>query len=529
LDFRFADFEIGVAQHELRRKGEVVPIEPQVFDLLVYLVRNRHRIVSKNELISAVWHGRVVSEAALSSRVSTARRAIGDNGDDQVLIRTHHKRGFRFVGNVENNSSPDALGAIPARKLALAGEAATAPALVQAEKPSIVVLPFQNMSGDLDQEYLADGLTEDIITGLSRQRWFSVIARNCSFSLKGKAIDIRKVACELGVQYVLEGSVRKAADRVRVTTQLSDATTRVQFWANRHDSVFVSIFDHQDEITNRIIDSVRCQVIKAEAARVGRQLPENMGAPDLVIQALPHMWRASAEEQRLAQQLLQQAVTLDAGYAHAHALLGWTYASMFNLESHTPIGELTERALDAGARALTLDDQEHWGHLVLGLGYARRRRSEAAVTHLSKSVDLNPNFALGHAGLGYAFACGGQPERGLKSLAQARRLSPLDPFLAMYAPVVRYMALFALGQYEETLTVCRAMAARHPHHAGARRLMTVSLGLLDRTDEARESLAHTLALQPDLSSDHVANDTVYADASDRFRFLLGLQKAGLRD
>ncbi|HET7382137.1 MAG TPA: hypothetical protein VFJ59_06095 [Pseudolabrys sp.] len=411
----------------------------------------------------------------------------------------------------------------------MASEAATAPALVQAEKPSIAVLPFKNMSRDPEQEYLADGLTEDIITGLSRQRWFSVIARNCSFSLKGKAIDIRKVACELGVQYVLEGSVRKAADRVRVTAQLSDATKCVQLWADRHDSVFVSIFDHQDEITNRIIDSVKSQVIKAEAARVRCQLPENMDVPDLVIQALPHMWRTSAEEHRLAQELLQQAVTLDAGYAHAHALLGWTYASMFNLESHTPIGELTERALDAGARALTLDDQEHWGHLVLGLGYARRRRPEAAVTHLSKSVDLSPNFALGHAGLGYAFACGGQPERGLKSLAQAQRLSPLDPFLAMYAPVVRYMALFALGQYEETLTVCRAMAARHPHHAGARRLMTVSLGLLDRTDEARESLAHTLALQPDLSSDHVANDTVYADASDRLRFLLGLQKAGLRD
>lgn len=529
MDFRFTDFEIDVARHELRRKGEVVPIEPQVFDLLVHLVRNRNRIVSKDELISAVWHGRVVSEAALSSRVSAARRAIGDNGDDQVLIRTHHKRGFRFVGNVENNSSPDALAAIPARKLALASEAATAPALIQAEKPSIVVLPFQNMSGDPEQGYLADGLTEDIITGLSRQRWFSVIARNCSFSLKDKAIDIRKVACELGVQYLLEGSVRKAADRVRVAAQLSDATKRVQLWADRHDSAFVSIFDHQDEITNRIIDSVRSQVIMAEAARVRRQLPENIGAPDLVIQALPHMWRTSAEEQRLAQELLQHAVTLDAGYAHAYALLGWTYASMFNLESHTPIGELTERALDAGARALTLNDQEHWGHLVLGLGYARRRRPEVAVTHLSKSVDLNPNFALGYAGLGYAFACGGQPERGLKSLAQAQRLSPLDPFLAMYAPVVRYMALFALGQYEETLTVCRAMAARHPHHAGARRLMTVSLGLLDRTDEARESLAHTLALQPDLSSDHVANNTVYADASDRFRFLLGLQKAGLRD
>jgi len=151
------------------------------------------------------------------------------------------------------------------------------------------------------------------------------------------------------------------------------------------------------------------------------------------------------------------------------------------------------------------------------------------VKHLSNAVYLNPNFALGHAGLGYAFACCGQPKRGLQSLEQAQRLSPLDPFLAMYAPVVQYMALFALEEYEQTISVCRSIAARHPNHAGAWRLMTVSLGLLERLDEASESLAHTLTLQPDLSSDHVANNTVYANASDRSRFLSGLQKAGLRD
>src|SRR5262249_35060994 len=155
--------------------------------------------------------------------------------------------------------------------------------------------------------------------------------------------------------------------------------------------------------------------------------------------------------------------------------------------------------------------------------------SRAGRDHLSRSLDLNPNFALGHAGLGYAMACGGQPERGLQSLAQAQRLSPRDPFLAIYAPTVRYMALFALGQYEEAVTVCRATAARHPHHAGAWRLMTVSLALLGRIDEAREALAHTLTLQPDLSSAHVTHDTVFADPADRARFLLGLQNAGLEN
>ena len=250
-----------------------------------------------------------------------------------------------------------------------------------------------------------------------------------------------------------------------------------------------------------------------------------------MMQALPHMWRASATEQCRAQDLLSQAASLEGEHLHAqiHALLGWTFVSMFNLDSRAPINELTEKALDLGAKALTLNDREHWGHLVLGLGHARRRRTEEAIRHLSRAIELSPNFALAHAGLGYALACGGQPESGLQSLERAKQLSPLDPFLAVHGPVVRYMALFALGRYEETIAICRFAAARYPNHAGARRLMTVSLGLLDKIDEANESLAQTLTLQPGLSSDHVINATVYARESDRSRFLLGLRKAGLNN
>jgi TolB-like protein len=524
LDFRFTDFEIDLAQQELRRKGELVPIEPQVFDLLIHLIRNRDRIVSKDELIDAIWQGRVISEAALSSRVAAVRRAIGDNGDDQRLLRTHHKRGFRFIGQVEGPvSSPKAVDSSKGNE----GLQTIAPALALPDRPSIAVLPFQNMSGDPDQEYFADGLTEDIITGLSHQRWFFVIARNSSFTFKGEAIDVRKVASVLGIRYVLEGSVRKAAGRVRVTAQLIDAGNATHLWADRYDRELANIFELQDEITNRVIDSVGPQIIVAEAARVRRKPPQSIDAWDLVMQALPHMWRMSTEEQRLAQDFLQQALAIDPDYAHAHALLGWTYVSMFNLDTRTPIGEFTDRALESGGRAVALDEQDHWGHLVLGLGHVRRRRPEAAVMHLCKSVELNHNFALGYAGLGYAFACSGQPERGLKSLEQAQRLSPRDPFLAMYAPVVRYMALFAMSQYEETIAVCRATTAMHPNHAGAWRLLTVSLGLLGRIDEAREALVHTLSLQPDLSSAHVENNTVYTDPADRSSFLLGLQRAGL--
>jgi len=536
--FRFANFEIDVARQELRRAGDLIPVEPQVFDLLVHLVRNRNRIVSREELIDAVWKGRVISEATLSSRVSAVRRVIGDNGTDQALIRTHHKRGFRFVGLVDDEKRARELPAANSVQQKSVSEdresqrqSATAlrPALALPDKPSIAVLPFQNRSGDSVQEYFADGLTEDIITGLSRQRWFFVIARNSSFAFKADASDVRKVASELGVRYVLEGSVRKASGRVRVTAQLVDASKGINLWADRYDRDLANIFELQDEITNRVIDSVGSQIIVAEAARVQRKSPQNIEAWDLVMQALPHMWRMTVDEQCLAQDLLQQAVELDADYAHAHALLGWTHLCMFNLNTRMPISEFTRKALESGERALALDEQDHWGHLVVGLGYTRRRRPEPAVMHLSKSLELNPNFALGYAGLGYAYACGGEPERGLESLEQAQRLSPCDPFLAIYAPVARYMALFGLKKYEETIAVCRAYAALHPNHAGAWRLMTTSLGLLGKIDEAKEALARTLTLQPDLSSAHVANNTVFANPDDRARFLLGLQKAGLKD
>ena len=533
MDFRFADFEIDLARRELRRGGATVHIEPQVFDLLVHLIRNRDRIVSKDELIEVIWHGRIVSEAALSSRISAARRALGDSGNDQSLIRTMYKRGFRFVGEPQGGPSAPVVAHDQGRSAPAAHDtvklAPSAEPLPLPDKPSIAVLPFQNMSREAEQEYFADGLTEDIITGLSRQRWFFVIARNSSFTYKGAAVDVRDVASQLGVRYVLEGSVRKAANRVRVTGQLIDAANGNHLWAEKYDRELADIFALQDDITNRVIGSVAPQILVAEAARVQRKPPQSIDAWDLVMQAVPHMWRMSMQEHARAQDLLQQAIALDGNYAHAHALLGWTYVTMFNLDTRRPIGEYTEKALETGATAVTLDDEEPWAHLVLGLGHARRRRPQLAFRHLTKSVELSPSFALGHAGLGYALACGGQPESGLQALEEAHRLSPRDPFLAMYAPTVRYMALFAMERYEETIAVCRSTAASHPNHAGAWRLMTVSLGLLGRLDEARKALAHTLTLQPDLSSAHVENNTVYANPADRSRFLEGLRKAGLKN
>jgi tetratricopeptide (TPR) repeat protein len=321
--------------------------------------------------------------------------------------------------------------------------------------------------------------------------------------------------------------VRKAGNRVRVTGQLIDAANGNHLWAEKYDREVADIFALQDDITNRVIGSVSPQILVAEAARVERKPPQSIDAWDLVMQSVPHMWRMSTQEHARAQELLRKAIELDGNYAHAHALLGWTYVSMFNLDTRRPIGEFTEEAIAAGARAVALDDEEPWAHLVLGLGHARQRPL-LAFKHLSKSVELSPSFALGYAGLGYALACGGQPESGLQALEDAHRLSPRDPFLAIYAPTVRYMALFALERYEEAIAICRATTALHPNHAGAWRLMTASLGMLGKLDDAREALAHAQMLQPDLSSAQVESNTVYANPAERSRFIEGLRQAGLR-
>jgi TolB-like protein len=243
LLFLFDNVSVDTDRRELRRDGRLQSIEPQVFDLLEFLIRNRDRMVSRDDVLAAVWNGRIVSESTLASRINAARAVIGDNGQDQRLIRTVLRKGIRFVGAVREEQRPE--GTMPG-----AGAEQTSSVLPLPDRPSIAVLPFANVGGDPEQDYFADGISEDIITGLSKLRWFFVIARNSSFTYKGKAVDIRQVGRELGVRYVLEGSVRRGGSRVRTTAQLIDAETGKHLWADRYDRDLTDIFALQDEITN---------------------------------------------------------------------------------------------------------------------------------------------------------------------------------------------------------------------------------------------------------------------------------------
>ena len=279
MRFLFEDYALDTDRRELHRATDVIAVTPQVFDLLDYLIRNRERVVSKDDLINAVWNGRIVSDAALTTRVNAARIAIGDTGEKQRLIKTLPRKGFRFVGTVREAQRP---AVEPVSSAAHSGD--TKPTPNSAPRLSIVVLPFANLSGDPEQDYFVDGVTESLTTDLSRIRGSFVIGRHTAFTFKGKAVDLKQFGRELNVRYVLEGSVQRSGNRLRVNVQLVDAESGNHLWAERFDKPIADLFDMQDEIVSRLANALDAQLIEAEARRAERSLHPD--AMDLYFQGM---------------------------------------------------------------------------------------------------------------------------------------------------------------------------------------------------------------------------------------------------
>ena len=277
MKFVFDDCILDPERRELTRASGAVAIGPQVFDLLVHLLNNREHVVSKDDLMDSVWRGRIVSESTLASHINAVRQAIGDNGQEQRLIRTIARKGFRFVGDVSEVASAQSADARRARQPQIRRPL---PCLSLPDRPSIAVLPFVNLSGDPEQDYFADGIVEEIITALSRIGWLFVIARNSSFTYKGRVIDVKQVGRELGVRYVLEGSVRKAANRLRITGQLVDAATGGHLWADRYEGAIDDVFELQDQITISVVGAIAHELERAEIERAKRKPTESLDAYD---------------------------------------------------------------------------------------------------------------------------------------------------------------------------------------------------------------------------------------------------------
>jgi TolB-like protein/tetratricopeptide (TPR) repeat protein len=522
MQFFFTNHVLDKDRRELRRAGDVIAMEPQVFDLLVYLLESRDHVVSKDELIDSVWGGRIVSESTLTSRINSARKAVGETGRDQKLIRTIARKGIRFVGEVRCEGAAAAL----AGDIADQAEPVSSLALPLLDRPTIAVLPFINMSEEAGQEYFSDGISEDIITALSKLRWFYVIARNSSFVYKGKPAPINQVGEELGVGYVLEGSVRKEGNRVRITAQLSDVSTGVQIWSDHYDRNLVDVFAVQDEITEAIVGAIEPQLYAAESFRAERKAPGSMDAWDLVMRALSHYWRITRQDNVVAQALLEKAISIDPHYGQALGLLGGSH--MFGvhmgwntLEEALPIGE---RAALAAIRA---DSEDPWAHHALGSVYLFTRSFDDCLAEFELATRLNPSFAPARGYHGVALAYCGRWEEGDLAARHALRLSPRDPFAAVYCGVVAYCQ-FVGRNYEEAMRMSREALRQRGDFVGAHRVLAAAAAMAGQQSVAASALRELHRAQPNVSLEWVAKQIPFKLDAEREHYLDGLRRAGLQ-
>ena len=391
------------------------------------------------------------------------------------------------------------------------------------DKPSIAVLPFTNMSGDPEQEFFSDGITEDIITAISRIRQFFVIARNTTFTYKGRAVDVQAVARDLGVRYVVEGSVRKGGNKVRITAQLIDGTTGNHLWAERYDRELEDIFAVQNEITQNIVSRLEPELSRAEYERAKAKPPGSLDAWELYQRALHHYGRWTDQENLISRRLFEQAAERDPGFAPAFAGLSFTYAQSMMLGNTAH--DRTE-ALNAARKAVALDDKDAFGYLALGRAYHHGRSLEKAVDAFEQAVTLNPNSALGHSYLGLALVYAGTPSKAIPHLELAIRLSPSDPEIGNAMSRLAG-AHFYLRQYEQSIVWARKAMPKVSlwiTHA----FLTASLAYLGRDDEAAAARAQLLAIEPrfdlDFVRSHLPSGRLHLD-----QMIEGLRKAGFED
>jgi TolB-like protein len=518
------DYEIDVERRELRHAQSPIHVEPQVFDLLVYLVQNRDRVVSKDDLIASVWAGRIVSDSTLTSRINAVRTAVGDSGDDQKLIRTIARKGLRFVGTVRmkaNTAEPANNGdALPS-----ATPEHGRPTLALPDRPAIAVLPFVNISGDPEQEYFSDGITEDIITALSKLRWFFVIARNSSFIYKGKAVHLKEIAAELGVGYVVEGSVRRGGDRLRITAQLNDVVTGSHIWAERYDRGLADVFAVQDEITEAIVGAIEPHLYAAENFHARRKTPDNMDAWDLVMRALSHYWRVTRQDNVVAQALLEKAISIDPNYGQALGVLATshTFSAHMGWEDMAVSAPIAERAAVA---AIQWDSEDPWAHLALGCVYLFARRFDDSLAELDQALRLNPNFSLAQGYYGLTLAYYGRWQEAYEAACRAIRLSPRDPFSAVYHGIAAY-SQFIGRNYDEAMRLAREGIRQRSDFVGAHRVLTAAAAMAGQTEVARTALQALQRAQPSISLAWIADHMPIRDDAERQHYLNAFSRAGL--
>lgn len=513
---RFDEYELDTSLFELRKSGERIPVEPQVFDLLVFLARNYERTVTREELFAEIWGGRIVSDAALSSQIKVARRALGDDGTSQRFITTVHGRGFRFARPVEG-LTPKPVN----------GHRVSEPQPVATIRPSVAVLPFINQNRDPEEEYFADGVTEDIITSISKHRWLAVVARNPAFAFRNSTEGARAIGQKLNAQYLVTGSIRKAGARFRITVELVDATTERSVWCERFDREMRDVFELQDEISGLVAARIEAELGLEEQRKALKQTRKNLGAWDAYQLGSVEFYKFTRDSNLRAQELFRQSIVLDPQFGGAYSRLAYAIVLGMIYFDNEPDRELLDEALVLAKRAIELDDQDANGYFTIGRVYLARREYDLAIDALEHAIEVNPSLAVSYCGLGDSLAYEGRLDEAIEQFEIAINLSPHDPFRwAFYS--YRSLAHLFRGDFDEAANWARS-ATRIPNaQYWAWAHLVAALGHLGLQEQAASAVQELLKKKPDFSRAFAQKQLFYLKRPEQLAtYLKGLAKSGI--
>ena len=502
--FRF-DRRSGVLFY--RDSGAPVLIGSRALGVLGVLLGRAGDLISKDEIMSAVWPDTVVEDGNLTVQISALRRVLSDGKSDSSAILTVPGRGYRFVGAVIGHD-PGSDRSLPLP-----------------DKPSIAVLPFANMSSDAEQEFFADGIAEDVITALSCYPSLFVIARSSCLTYKGRAVGVKQVARELGVRYVLEGSLRKSGSRIRVTAQLVEAETGAHVWAERYDRDLTDIFAVQDEITEAVTIAIAPAIAGAEQQRAMRKPAASLDAWAAYQRGLWHLGRLTKDDNSLAEKFFQRAVELDPTFAGGHwglASAQFEAASIFRTRN---LSETQISAENSARHAVDLDGTDAEARSSLGYMLLMRGDYEGALSEARRALAIAPNLAAAHGTLGGALTFSGRPKDAREFLEMCIRLDPFGPSSAIRLHNVA-QSLYFSREYGAAVEALQRNIRANPNHPLAYRWLAASLGQLSRIDEAKESLEKTIAISPASFNMHIRERAPWLRPEDHAHMVEGLRKAG---
>ncbi len=507
----FGRFQFNLRRRRLLHDGEPIELGGRALDILCLLASAKGAVVSKDELMTQLWPTRTVAENNLHVHISALRKALDEHGGGDSYIVTVPGRGYRLAHQL--STQPSGPSVRPSQHLPLP------------DKPSIAVMPFANLSADPGQEYFADGIANDLITALSRYSSLLVIARNSSFSYKGIDVNVQRVGSELGVRYVLEGSVRKVDARVRVTSQLIEVELGTYIWADRYDAHVTDIFAVQDEITHAVSTAIAPAVAEAERHRAVRRPPDNHDCWSAYQRGLWHLSRATPQDNKAAQQCFREAIAMDANFSGGNSGLALAQMQESGLFATRPVAEARISIKAAALRAVTNDESDADAHACLSWALNFDGDYDGALAEARRALTISPNLASAHRALGTTLIFSGEPTQGLAALQTSIRLDPRDPLLPWHLNRVAIAYYFA-RDYEAAIDAARRVIRLYPDFPLIYRWLAAALGQTGRMDEARDALNKAITIGGGSFDMYVRERVPWHRAADYQHMLDGLRKAG---